>query len=186
MPMRWRWPPGEGVGEPVGGVGRQAHEIEQLPDALVAPGVRSVAVRPQRLGDDRAHLHARVERRVRILEDHLRPAAEALERVPLQFADIGAFEADRATGRPVQAEERAADRRLAGARLADEGQGLAPLDCEGDAVDGVKQLRFPAPALRGHLEGDAEIVHLDQRPIAERPIAERAHDGDLTVTLTST
>ena len=80
---------------------------------------------------------------------------------------------------------------LPGARLADEGQGLAPPDCEGDAVDGVKQLRFPAPALRGHLEGDAEIVHLDQRPIAERPIAERpiaerAHDGDLTVTLTST
>ena len=40
-------------------------------DALLARAARTVAVRAQRLGDDRADLHARVQRRVRVLEDHL-------------------------------------------------------------------------------------------------------------------
>ena len=53
----------------------------------------------------------------------------------LSLRDIGAVEDDLARGRFDEPEERAADRRLAAAGLADETEGLAALDAERDVVD---------------------------------------------------
>src|SRR5262249_52431275 len=51
--------------------------------------------------------------------------------------DVLPLEEDLARGRLDQAEDRAADRRLAAARLADETEGLAVADLERDVVDGL-------------------------------------------------
>jgi hypothetical protein len=61
---------GELVREAVAVLGAEADGPQQLGDALLA--LRAVdVVDPQGLGDDLAHRHARVQRRVRILEDDL-------------------------------------------------------------------------------------------------------------------
>ncbi|MNC99792.1 hypothetical protein D3C83_181930 [compost metagenome] len=52
----------------------------------------------QRLGDDVAHPHARTERAVRILEDHLHGTPVAHERGSLQAQDVIAVEADAPLG----------------------------------------------------------------------------------------
>ena len=50
---------------------RQPDEVEQLAAARVDAGARHELVHAQQLGERLAHGHARVERRVRVLEDHL-------------------------------------------------------------------------------------------------------------------
>ncbi len=50
---------------------RKAHEVEQLAAALRHAGARHEVVHAQQLGERLTHCHARVERRVGILEDHL-------------------------------------------------------------------------------------------------------------------
>ena len=60
-------------------VGRQADALEQRGDALAcAPSLRADAVDEQRLGDEVADAHARIERGVGVLEDHLHVAAHRL------------------------------------------------------------------------------------------------------------
>ena len=60
----------------------EADELEQLPHARAPLGARADAVNDERLLDDRADAHARIERRVRILEDDLKmpPRAPQLAR----------------------------------------------------------------------------------------------------------
>ena len=68
---------GELVRIALGHVGQQAHGGQQRGDALAVLGAAGrQAVHRQRLADDVAHLHARVERAVRVLVDHLHAAAE--------------------------------------------------------------------------------------------------------------
>ena len=56
---------------------READEVEQLATFAVASSRSGDAVHAQRLGDRRAHRHARVQRRERILEDDLDPPPHA-------------------------------------------------------------------------------------------------------------
>ena len=76
-----------------------------------------------------------VERRVRILEDHLHPAPQRAELALAQVGDVDAVEDDLARGRVVEAQQRAPDRGLAAPGLSDEPEGLAALDVDRDAVD---------------------------------------------------
>ncbi len=71
-------PAGELVRVALGVLGAQADGLEQLEDALLALGLGADAVDAQRLADDVAHAHARVQRGVRVLEDDLHVAAQAL------------------------------------------------------------------------------------------------------------
>ena len=64
-------PAGELVREEVGGPFGQAHEVEQLKNPLANFARRQRLVGDERLGDDRADPHARVERGVGILKDRL-------------------------------------------------------------------------------------------------------------------
>ena len=59
------------VREPVRVLGRQADDAQQLLDALLTPPCPVLPVDAHRLADDVAHRHARIQRRVRILEDDL-------------------------------------------------------------------------------------------------------------------
>ena len=67
---------GELVREPVPVLGAEADGAKKLLDALAAVLPRIEVVDPQRLGDDVAHRHARVQRGVRVLEDDLQAPAD--------------------------------------------------------------------------------------------------------------
>ena len=83
----------------------------------------------QRLADDLAGRHARVERGVGVLVDHLHAPAVGQHRSRVEAGDVLAVDADRAGGRLEQLQQRAPDRRLAAAALADQAQRLAAARC---------------------------------------------------------
>ena len=62
----------------------QPDDVEQLPDALVLLAAGSDSVNLERLGDDLADGHARIQARVRILEDELHVSAVRLQIAPLE------------------------------------------------------------------------------------------------------
>ena len=112
--------------------------LQQLGDLRrAALGAASPAVDRERLGDDVADGHARVERRVGILEDHLHVRRRRRSSAPLSGRDVAALEADRARGRLDQAQYGAADGRLAAPALAHEAEGLAAAKLEARAVHGA-------------------------------------------------
>src|SRR5665811_954701 len=92
---------------------------------------------------------------VRILEDHLHPAAHPAERGPLQPGHIRAVEPDRAAGRPAEADDRPAGRALAAPGLPDQAERLPAPDHERDPVDGphVADVAFDEHTL-GYREPD--------------------------------
>ena len=105
---------------------------ERLALLLAARAVMDV----QSLADDIAHLLARVQARHRVLEDHLHVRAQHGARGVVHFAgNIPAAERDSALRRVVQADDAAADGRLAGAGFADQPVRLTRIDLKGDAVD---------------------------------------------------
>src|SRR5260221_4711934 len=106
--------------------GDAASEIRSAGDRIVA----------QRLADDVADIHARVERRVRVLEDDLQLAAVGPHLGAAQLVDALAAHLDGAGGGFDQFQNRFAGRRFAATALADKTKRLAFIDREADAVDG--------------------------------------------------
>ena len=130
---------GELVHEAVGVLAVQAHHLQAAVD-LVLPlllgGAQLVDV--DALGDDVGHRHARVERAVRILEDHLHLALELLTVLAGERVDVLALVEHLAIGLVVQADAGAPARGLAAAGLAHHAQGLALVDVERDVVHGLE------------------------------------------------
>src|SRR5690606_12564189 len=118
-----------------GVVGLQAHQLQRLPHLLLAPGPGG-AVGPQPPGDRGAGRGPGVERRVGVLEDDLHLPAQGGELATAGPADVDAVEEHGALVGREQAEEQAAERRLAAARLPHQPEDLAGEDVEVDAVDG--------------------------------------------------
>jgi hypothetical protein len=117
-------------------IGVETHDPQQLLHAVLAIlFVGLHAVHLERLGDDRAHGHARVERRIRILEDHLHLAPHLAHGLTLQRGEVGAVEVHMAGRRAVELQDSPAGGRLAAARLAHQPQRLALAHEEVDAVD---------------------------------------------------
>jgi hypothetical protein len=85
-------------------------------------------VQAQRHPDDLAHALARVERRERILEDHLHLAPQRLHLLPPRPSDVLPAKAERAVGRVDQAHDRPRHRRLAAAGLPHQPERLALVD----------------------------------------------------------
>ena len=98
------------------------HVLDPRPD-LGAAEARLVG--DQRLGDDVADGHARVERGERVLEDDLHRAPVPPQRLAAEPREIVAEPDHAARGRLDQAQDRAAERRLAAAGLADHAERLA-------------------------------------------------------------
>src|SRR6266571_2401273 len=66
----------------------QPDELEQFGDALLATATALHAVHEQRLPDDIEQRHTRVERRKRVLKDHLHVAAQPLQGGFRQRGDV--------------------------------------------------------------------------------------------------
>ena len=99
---------------------------------------------PQRLGQDLAHGHARIERGVGILEDDLHVPAQPAQRILAEVGDFLALEAHGARRRVHQAQHQTSGGRLAAARLADQRQRLAAGDLEAHVFDGAHEADLPA------------------------------------------
>src|SRR6185295_4087771 len=120
---------------------------------------RHLLMQHQRLADLPADGHHRVERGHRLLEDHGDVVAADLAHLRLVESDeVATVElhraADDAAGivdEPHQRERRDA---LAAPALADDGQRLAALQREGDAIDGLHQPR-------ARVEAGLQVLHLE-------------------------
>src|SRR6059036_2756776 len=128
---------------------RELGMLERLGDQIlpILEGIRH-AVNRQRLRDRIHHGETRVERFVRILEDHLHAATEVLQRPSLQRGDVVAVEQELAFRGLFEFHEEAARGRLPAARLSDDPEDLAPLDREVDSVDRVDHLLPPAEGVQ--------------------------------------
>ncbi len=113
-----------------------AQKLEHTVIALLLRGVEVVDI--QRLGDNVADGHAGVQGRVGILEDHGGLLAEFLQGfLGIDFLPV----IDDLTGCGlIQMQNRAADGRLAAAGLADQTQGFAAADREGNIVHRLERL----------------------------------------------
>ena len=127
--------PGELVGVAVEVLGVEADAGHQVLDLGLDATRRLDALHLERRGDDATDGVPRVERRVRVLEDHLHLATQGDHRATVQVGDVPALELDLPAGRVQQLHDRAAGGRLAAAGLADDAQCLAGHDVEGDLLD---------------------------------------------------
>ena len=109
----------------------------------------------------------RVERVVRVLEDHLRLAPDRRELLARELGDLEAIELDRAAGWADEHQDRASRGRLAGAGLTHETKRLARVDREVDAVDGLDVAdRARQQAARPDREVRLEVDRADDRALA--------------------
>jgi len=156
---------GELVGEAVDETAVQPDEGHEFLHALDALGLGvAQVVDAQRFADDAADRPARVERGERVLEDHLRLAADGLVVVAFGRLDVVAGDVAVAAGGRVEAQQRAPGGALAAAALAHQTQRLAAADLERQAIDGL------------HVAGHA----LEQQPLADGEVLcqfDDAHEG---------
>ena len=116
----------------------------------------------ERLGDHLADGHLRIERLVRVLEDHLDVAAQGFLFFALGVRDIVALEDDLAGRWRFQSQQRQRQRRFAAAALADDGQNLAPAEVKTDIVHCMnKALRRAKQARALRLEQLAQVADLE-------------------------
>ena len=143
---------------------QESHRLE----ATVARLVQRVD--GERFGEDRGHRLARIERRVRILEDHLDLAPVRHPFAARQSHELFALELHAARRGRVQADDRARARRLAATRLADEAERLPTLQLERHAVDGFQRLgRFAHEVLLADGEVLLEVGDLQERGAHDAP-----------------
>ena len=167
------------VAPQIGGVVGQRDLAHDLGDARTALlGARAVPVHLERLAQLGADAQRGVERRGRILRDvRDEVAAHAAPRGAGEGEDVDVADADAAGGdrraAPRVAEQGQADRRLAGARLADEPEHLARRDRERHLVDDVDLgvAQDDAQALDG--DGRLRSAHSAALP-RSMPMAARA------------
>src|SRR5258706_9973559 len=107
----------------------------------------------QRVADDLAQGHPRVEGGERVLEDDLHVAPALAQLLAAERGEVVAAKADAPGGGLDEAQHGAAERRLAAAALADDPQRLAGGELEVDAVDRLEGAR-PGEEAAGDLEFD--------------------------------
>ena len=131
-------PAAELVRIPTRHVGVQPDEAEQLGDAVAvrAPALGEF-VHLQRLADDVARRHARVEGAVGVLEDELHAAVHGAHAAALELGEVFAVEEDLAGCGLHQLHDAAGHAGLAAPALPDQPQRLAPRNAEAHVVDGL-------------------------------------------------
>jgi hypothetical protein len=158
-----------------GGVARQPNGLEELAHAQVRLAPVREPVGAERLADDPADAMPRVERRERVLEDHLHAAPQRPQLPVAELGDVSPVEDDAAVSRLVEPQDRPADGRLAAAGLADETERLPATDRQRHVVDGADVADVAVedePAL--DREVLLQVLQLDERPSAVAGI-ESAH-----------
>src|SRR5262249_56963279 len=111
----------------------------------------------QRFGDDVADRHPWIQRAVRILEDHLHPAADGAQLVGAELGEIAALEDDLARRRRLELQDAPSRRRLAATRFPDEAERLAARDAERHAVDRAHEAAAPAEEAGADLQAFDEV-----------------------------
>ena len=164
----------------------QADGVHQPLDRGLAFGLGLLdAVDDEGVGDDRADRLARVQRRVRVLEDHLHLATQGLQLRALDRRDLAAVEVDRARRRVHQAQQQAGGRGLAATRLAHEAERLAAHDVERDAVDGLDGADLPAEEPGVDREVLVEVADLHQRLAGSGEVGGGLAGGDAHTAFSS-
>ena len=134
-----------------------AHQLQNAVLPLLLAGIELVYV--QRLADDIGDRHARVQRGIRILEDHGCLAAEGLN---VGLGADGLAVVDDLAGRGlVEVQDGAADRRLAAAGFTDQTERFARMDGEADVIDGLQGLG----AQKTHIDVEVllQVAYLNDR-----------------------
>ncbi len=123
--------------------------------------IRHDAVQQQGLGQDAADGVARIERGHRILKDHLHAPPERPHGTGREIGDRLAIETERTGRGRHEAQQCAAQRRLAGPAFADDADDLAAADRD---VDAVQHLHAGARLAEqaGAAIGDLDAARLDQ------------------------
>src|SRR2546423_9150410 len=131
----------------------------------------------ERFADDVADGHSWIQRRIRILEDHLHAAAHLAHVLAAELGELDAVELHLAGRRLVELEDRAAGRGLAASGLADETERLALLDEEIDPIDRADgaDLALEDDPLR---EREVHLERLDVEEILAAVEGRRAADTD--------
>jgi hypothetical protein len=132
----------------------ETHLVEEVRNPVVELPPTREPVQLQRLADDLTARQARVERRVRVLEDHVQISPVRPQLAPRQVRDVVPVETDRSRGRLDQAQDAVGDGRLPAAGLADQAEHLARRERERDPVDGTDD----APVSR-QPAADREVLH---------------------------
>src|SRR6266446_8474077 len=116
----------------------QADGLQQIHHTLfkLPPGFRQ-PVNDQGFANDRADVHARIERCIRVLKDNLDVAAQDAKLACLQRSDILAFKMDLAPGRFDQAKHATPGGRFTTAGCANQPEGFAAVDVKIDTVDSM-------------------------------------------------
>src|SRR5262249_27125059 len=115
----------------------EANGFEQRTNFLDLLVLVSDTMDDQRFADDLTHRHARIERGIGILKDHLNVATEPEQLVARRMSNLFSFEKDFAFGGILQTHHSPAQGRLAATRFADEPQRLAFRDGKIDPVNGT-------------------------------------------------
>ena len=137
--------------------------FEQLGDPLALLAAGGDAVDAERLADDIAGRHARIERSERVLEDDLHRAPDRPQLGLAEMGDVAVVQPDAATGRLDQAQDAACHRRFAAAGLADKAERFADAEREPDAVDRVHGADLAAQHAAAHRIMFDEVGDLEQR-----------------------
>ncbi len=140
----------------------EADLVEQVPEPRLAPPHVADAVNDQRLHDQLADRHPRIERAERVLKDDLHPPPHPPHLRRLEAEEVDAVERDAARRRLRQPQHQPPGRGLAATALADEAQRLAPHDVEVEAVDRHHAAAGLTDAARS--EPLAQTAHLEERP----------------------
>ena len=149
----------------------QRDALQQGVDLLARPGRRCrAAVQAQRLGNDLGDTAARIERRLRVLEDHLEPGAQRAQPVLRQARDVLPVEQQPARRRCVEAHQGAPEAGLAGAALADDAQRVAGRERQVDAVQDIDRRRGAERRLAAVVrQGQAQSRRLQERGFSHGP-----------------
>ena len=111
--------------------------MEQFGDPFLLVAACRQAVDAERLADDVAGGHARIERGERVLEHDLHRAPVRTQLGLAELGDVAAIELDAAAGRLDQPQHAARHRRLAAAGFADQPERFAGADRKADAIHGM-------------------------------------------------
>ena len=151
----------------------QYHPLQQGVHLFARLGARAhPAVKAQRLGDDVGHPVPRIERGLRVLEDHLELGPQRAEPLLGQVRDVLAVEPEAAGGGGVEADQGPPQAGLAGAALADDSQGIAGRQRKIDAAQDVDHGRGAEGRLAAEVgQGQAQPGRLQEHGLSHRSAA---------------
>jgi hypothetical protein len=160
---------GELVGVAVQVAPRQVDVLQQLLDPAGALGAREVLVGVEGLSDALRDHHRRVERGVRVLEDHLHRAADGAQLGAAQPRDVLPVDADAAAGGLDEPQHRPPGGGLARARLAHQPERLPLADAQVDSAYGTQRHR-PGEQASAQPELDVQVLDLRDRHVPARAV----------------